>query len=128
MAVCATVTGAGLAWLSVRSHAVASAVSTIAATRGPIVATGAGLLHFWREGGAFYTPTRPWLTAEHASELDPAARVLTRQAAPGFTLVSLEGTAVPVRIGPYRRGTERTVPFLAGLRLRVTRFALPGGP
>jgi hypothetical protein len=122
-AVCAAVTGAGLAWLSVRSHAVASAVSTIAATRGPIVATGPGLLHLWREGGGFYAPTRPWLTAERASELGPAARVLAGRGAPGFALVSQEPAAPPARIGPYRRAGGRTVPFLAGLRLRVTAYA-----
>ena len=122
VAVAATVTGAGLAWLSVRSHAVAHAVATVAARPGPIVATGSGLLHFWREGGAFYTPTRPWLTAEQASELGPAARVLTRQAAPAFTLVTLDPAPAPARIGPYRRGGAQTVPFLAGLRLRVTRY------
>jgi hypothetical protein len=121
-AVCATVTGAGLAWLSVRSHSVAHAVSTIAARPGPIVASGSGLLHLWREGGGFYTPTRPWLTAERASELGPVARVLTQQAAPAFTLVTLDPAPVPARIGPYRAGPEETVRFLAGLRLRVTRF------
>jgi len=132
LALAGAVTGAGLAWLSVRSHEVADAVSSVAAEPGPIVASGSGLLHFWREGGALYTPTRPWLTAEHESELPEAARVVADTGASSFTLVTLEPAAPPRQIGGYQAGAHHRVAFLAGLHLTVTRYrraepALAGG-
>ena len=129
LALAGAVTGAGLAWLSVRSHEVADAVGTVAAQPGPLVATGSGLLHFWREGGAFYTPTRRWLTAEQASQLPAAARVVAATGAPAFTLVTLDSASAPRQIGAYRAGTHQSVAFLAGLRLTLTRFTRAGpGP
>ena len=128
LALAGAVTGAGLAWLSVRSHAVADSVATVAAEPGPIVASGPGLLHFWREGGALYTPTRPWLTAEHARELPDAARVVAATGATSFTLVTLAPDAGPRQVGGYEAGPRRSVAFLAGLRLTLTRYTRAGPP
>ncbi len=98
------ITGCGVAWLSVRSHAIADTMETIDRIHGPVVTTD--LPHFLREGGGFYGPDRPWLTAETPSEVAPAIRIVDRA---GYRRLTLVGT---VRgrptLGPYRRtGSER---------------------
>jgi hypothetical protein len=116
----ATVTGAGLAWLTVRSHAVARAVSVAAAAPGPIVTTD--LPHFWREGGGFYTPDRPWLTAETTAQLPAAVDVVRRLDAPAFTLVSRIPSEAPRWLGPYTRGTRRALRVVSGIDVSVSRY------
>ena len=100
VAMAGAVSIAGLAWLSVRSHAVARAVSTVAAEPNPVVTTG--LPDFWREGGGFSTPTRRWLTAEFPDQLPGAVTVLARLDASSFTLVSRTPAEAPPRLGAYQ--------------------------
>ncbi len=118
--VAGTITGAGLAWLSVRSHALARAVSAAAAEPGPIVTTD--LPHFWREGGGFYTPARRWLTAETTAQLPAAVDVVRRLDAPSFTLVSRTPGEAPGRLGPYTRGSRRALPVVSGIDVAVSRY------
>ncbi|HEY5164443.1 MAG TPA: hypothetical protein VIJ44_00690, partial [Acidimicrobiia bacterium] len=118
--VAGTITGAGLAWLSVRSHAFARAVSAAAAEPGPVVTTD--LPHFWREGGGFYTPGRRWLTAETTAQLPAAVDVVRRLDAPSFTLVSRTPGEAPQRLGPYRRGSRQALPVVSGIDVAVSRY------
>jgi 4-amino-4-deoxy-L-arabinose transferase-like glycosyltransferase len=122
-AVAGTVTGAGLAWLAERSHGFAHAVATLAAEPNPVVTTD--IAHLWREGGAFYTPTRRWLTTSSRKQLPDAARVLERTGASSFTLVSWPGPTsppIPARLGPYVRGSGQPLELVPGLTLRVTEY------
>jgi hypothetical protein len=123
VAIAAAVTGIGLAWLAVRSHDIGRTTRAIAAEPGPIVTTSGTLWHFWREGGASYTPTRPWLTAPRRADLARAVRVLERLGAPSFTLVSQNRAQAPPELGPYRRRTGRSRTLVATDRIEVTRYA-----
>jgi len=118
--VAGTITGAGLAWLAVRSHAFARAVSVAAAEPGPVVTTD--LPHFWREGGGFYTPARRWLTAETIAQLPAAVDVVRRLNAPSFTLVSRTPGEAPSRLGPYTRRSRRALPVVSGIDVAVSRY------
>gem|GEM_PF-1226077 len=123
VAVAGAVTGAGLAWLSQRSHGFAHAVATLSAEPNPVVTTD--IAHLWREGGAFYTPTRRWLTTNSRRQLPAAARVLEQTGAASFTLVSWPSPTtppIPDRLGPYRRGSGRPLELVPGLVLRVTQY------
>jgi hypothetical protein len=122
-AIAGAVTGAGLAWLSVRSHGFAHAISTLAAERNPVVTTD--VAHLWREGGAFYTPTRRWLTTSSRGQLPAAARLLEQTGTASFTLVSWPDTTslpVPGRLGPYLRGSGHPLELVPGLTLQVTEY------
>jgi hypothetical protein len=91
---------------------------------GPIVTTSLVLRHFWREGGASYTPTRPWLTAPRRADLTAAVRLLDRIGDPSFTLVSPDdGAQAPLELGPYRRRTARSLALVETQRILVTRYA-----
>jgi hypothetical protein len=120
VAVAGAVTGSGLAWLAVRSHALARAVTAAAAEPGPVITTD--LPHFWREGGGFYTPAVRWLTAETAAQLPAAVGVLGRLDAPTFTLVSATPREAPARLGPYTRVSRRALPVVSGIDVSVSRY------
>ncbi len=123
VAVAGAISAAGLAWLSVRSHAFAHVETVVAAEPNPVVTTD--FPHFFREGGAFYTPTRRWLTAETPSQLPGAARLLARLDTPSFTLVSLQAQQAPARLGPYVRGPARLVPLFSGNTVHLTQYTRP---
>jgi len=122
VALAAAVTGLGVAWLSQRTQVFAHVETVVSAERNPVVSVG--IPHLFREGGAFYTPTRRWLTAENPGDLPGAAEVLARLHAPTFTLASLLHSQAPAALGPYARqpGT-RLVPLFDGQHLYLTRYA-----
>lgn len=85
-----------------------------------------GIPHLFREDGAFYTPTRRWLTAESPGKLPGAAQLLARLHTPSFTLVSLTSGEAPARLGPYRReGATRLVALFSGDVLHFNQYAQP---
>jgi hypothetical protein len=116
----ALVTGAGVAWLSERSHAVAHSMEQITDRPGPIVTTG--LPHLLREGGAFFTPGSRWLTAEVGSEVPAALAVLERRQARGFTLVARFRRQAPAWLGDYRRVDRHHIGFVGDVELTVARY------
>lgn len=118
----AALTGVSLAWLAVRTHDFARTIGAVAAEPGPIVTTSPTLLHFWREGGAFYTPTRPWLTAPSSADVRQAAALLEHLHEPGFTLVSLDLRQAPEVLGPYRQAGHRSLPLVGTIRVQVVRY------
>lgn len=121
--VAGAVTAAGLAWLSVRTHDLARVEAVVAAEPNPVVTTD--FPHFFREGGAFYTPTRRWLTAETPHQLPGAARLLARLDTPTFTLLSLQASQAPPRLGPYVRGAARELPLFSGNTVHLTQYTQP---
>jgi hypothetical protein len=115
------VTGCGVAWLSVRSHAVADAAAVLD-TDDPILTNG--LPHQLREWGAFYGPERRWLTAENERELPTALAVLRDSGADRFTLVARVPSEAPERLGGYRRVSRRPLAFVSGIDFVVARYRL----
>jgi hypothetical protein len=111
------VTACGAAWLSVRSHAVADAMTTIADGRGPVVSSE---YHLLREGGAFYAPERPWLTAPYDRDVPRAAQVVREAGFESFTLVG--GDRGAPTLGGFERTGSRTLEFLPGFEVVLTRY------
>jgi hypothetical protein len=94
----------------------------VAAEPGPVVTTTGAVAHFWREGGALYLPTRPWLTAPTRADLSRAVDVVDRTGAPFFTLVTERGSQAPPTLGPYRRRGGRSLAYVESIRIEVTRY------
>jgi hypothetical protein len=111
------VTASGVAWLAVRSHGVADAMSEIATLDGPVVSRE---YHLFREGGAFYNPSRRWLNAPYARDLPRAVRIVREAGFDGFTLVGAErGVATQ---GAFQRVGSRRLEFLPGFDLVLTTY------
>lgn len=113
------VTAFGLMWLSVRSHEVARAESTLVRRPEPVLVSR--LAHLAREGGGFYGD-RLWLTAVEDADVGFAADVLTRAGITGFGLVEPEGDP-PTEAPPgfTAQGADRLQLF-PDYGLRITTF------
>jgi hypothetical protein len=118
------VTGAGLVWLNVRTHTNADGMETILARDDEVLIARHAQL--FREVGAFYTPSRHWLTAATDAQLDDAVRVARKSGAREFATIGPEGQDIPQRLGGYVRRATQLVPFTRpDVRVQVTTYALP---
>lgn len=76
-------TAFGLAWMSVRTHAMADTMARVSARSEDVVITDLGQL--FREGGAYYSPSRQWLTvlsqADYERAIDVSRQVQARRVA-----------------------------------------------
>ena len=118
------VTAFGLVWLSVRSHDVARTGEALARRPEPVLVSR--LAHLFREEGHWYGDKR-WLTVPTSAEEPLLAPVLQGAAVERFGWVDLDiADATPPAIDGYRPGPTSTVPFLSGLRLRVTEYVRDG--
>ena len=114
------ITASGVVWLSERSHAVADGMETLLARDDQaIISTDA---HLFREGGAFYTPDRHWLTALTDSDLMRAARVVARAGDHEVAVIGSADRALPRRLGDFARGPSQRVEMLPGTPLRVVTY------
>jgi hypothetical protein len=119
--VAALVTGFGLAWLSVRSHWDARGIEQIVDRHDQAVI--AGEAHVLREGGAFYDPSRHWLTATSDEELRDAARIVADAGDTEFAYVVSAGAGIPHSIGGFERdGVERVAFLRSDIYLDVATF------
>lgn len=119
----ATMTGLGLAWLSVRSHDVARAAEALNRRPEPVLVSR--LAFFVREGGGVYGTIgdRRWLTAQSTPRFAEAVRVLECAGVGRFGAVQLDETPRgPRRIGPYRRRSTDRVRFFSDLDLQIVRY------
>jgi hypothetical protein len=112
-------TGAGLAWLSQRSHGMADS-ATVLQTRDPVLTIG--LPHQLREWGAWYAPDQRWLTAEFRSELPVALDVLEAGGARRLVVVARFARQAPPRLGPFVRTGQESLEVLPGTTLAVARY------
>jgi hypothetical protein len=111
------VTAFGVGWMGVRTHAVDSAMREVAARREPLVVSTWS--HLFREGGAYYTPERRWLTAETREQLDRALEVARSEGLSPIAIVSVGPNAVDP--GPaYETKQVERIEFFADEPLTVT--------
>jgi hypothetical protein len=120
VAVGLVVSACGVAWLSVRSHAVADAMERLVARDDEAVLSLEA--HLLREGGAFYDGQARWLTAIDEDEVQEAVRVLSQAGVRQVALISPRGQARPQALGPFQRGSADGLELLAGVRFSVTSY------
>jgi len=113
------VTACGVAWLAVRSNAIARSAEVLE-TRDPVLSIG--LPHQLREWGAFYAPDGRWLTAEHDGELPTALAVLEAAGARRVTVVARVPGEAPRRLGPFVRVDRDAFGLVPGVDLVVARY------
>ncbi|MET0421285.1 MAG: hypothetical protein ABW073_06245 [Acidimicrobiia bacterium] len=116
----AVVTGFGLVFSVERSHDVARAMEVVVRSGAPVISRED---HVLREGGAFYTPTAHWLTAENASELRRAVSIVATTGAPKFEVLQFHGRAKTPAFDGYRATEMSSVEFVPGVLLDVITYA-----
>ena len=119
----AVTTAMGLGWLSVRSHTTADGMAAIVARDDQVVISRQ--THMLREGGAFYTADRHWLTATTPAQLRDAVRIAQESGATELALVGGEDQAPPASLGSFTRGATERVSFVRpDVHLQVTTYRL----
>jgi hypothetical protein len=116
----AMITGFGIAWLSVRSHWVADGTEALLARHDHALISGEA--HVLREGGAFYEPSRHWLTAVDDAQLRRAVRIVDGADDDEFGYIVADGKKLPLGIGGYQRDGVEQIRFLPGYTLRVGTY------
>ncbi|HXY92393.1 MAG TPA: hypothetical protein VEP49_07955 [Acidimicrobiia bacterium] len=124
MALSLAVTACGVAWLSERSHTVADGMEALVARHDQAVVSLEG--HVLREGGAFYSPARHWLTVTDLAKLPRAVRIVETAGDTEMALLAPAGQRVPARLGPYTAGGRRPLEIRPGERLQVVTYRAPG--
>ena len=123
LALAAVTTGAGLTWLSVRSHTVAEGMTAIVERHDQLVISRQS--HMLREGGAFYDSREHWLTATTKSQLRDALGIARESGATEFGLIDGIDDPPPATLGPYERGRTQRVAFIRpDVFLGVTTYRL----
>jgi len=110
----------GLAWMSVRTHQMASTQRVLAARPEPVLISG--VAHLVREGGS-YSELHRWLTAQGHDDQQFAADVAAKAGVDEFGLVQLrsDGMATPQFDGWTSTNID-TVTFFDGVDLRVVTY------
>ncbi len=120
------VTVGGIAWLSVRSHTVADAMTTIIARHDQAIISRDA--HTLREGGAFFEPGAHWLTATSQKDFERAVAILHDSGDTEFALLASNPDAVPAEIGGYVRGRTEMVALLRpDVKVMVVTYRAHGG-
>ena len=116
-----TITGFGLAWTSVRTHDVARASRVL--TRQPEPAHLFLEPHLAREAGAFYDPTRRWLTADSPQNESRAFDVLRAAGIDLVGVVEIERGQTDAQMAGWRARARRHIRLFSDVDLRVTTYA-----
>ncbi len=125
VALAALVTGAGVAWLAERSHAIADGMETLVARHDQAVISLEG--HLLREGGAFYDPGRHWLTAPTTDDLPRAARIVRDAGDTELAVIAPLDVDLPPRLAGLIRTEEASLPVRPGEVLRVVTYSSAPG-
>jgi len=115
-----TITGFGLAWTSVRTHDVARASRVL--TRQPEPALVFREAHLAREAGAFYDPTRRWLTADSPQNQTRAFDVLRAAGIDVVGVVDIERGQADADVVGWRARGRRHIRLFSDVDLRVTTY------
>jgi hypothetical protein len=117
------VTAGGLMWVAERTHTNADAMATILARHDDLLISRRA--QFFREVGAYYTPSKHWLTAPTDSQLRDAVQVAYESGARELATIGLAGQDIPARIGRYVRDRTQFVPFTrSDIHIQVTTYRL----
>ncbi|MEO8695817.1 MAG: hypothetical protein ABI658_20020 [Acidimicrobiales bacterium] len=82
----------GVGWMVLRTHTIDDASRQIAARPEQLVVSTWS--HLFREGGAYYTPDRRWLTAETREQLDRALEIARAEGLDTIAIVSVGPNAI----------------------------------
>jgi hypothetical protein len=122
VALAAAVTVFGLAWMSVRTHTVATAEQRLARRPEPVLVSR--VAHLVREGGGVLDMDR-WLTAVTAADLAKAATVARASGAQRIAVVDEESHRRADRVGAFTYvGRSDRLEYLPGVYLRVSIYSL----
>jgi hypothetical protein len=117
------VTGFGVAWLSARSHGVVHATEAVLDRDDQMVISRDA--HFFREAGAFYDPSRHWLTATTPAQLRAAVQIASASGATEFALIDDVPAVAPPKLGGYTRTGSDVITYTRDdVRLRATTYEL----
>ena len=122
LAVSFLVTGSSVVFLSERSHSIADGVATIVARQDDAVISLEA--HLRREGGAFSTPDRHWLTATDQVTLRWAVRIVREAGDLEFALLVPDELQVPATMGGFSRAGTQRVTVRPDQPLRVVTYRL----
>jgi hypothetical protein len=114
------VTSFGLVWLSVRTRDVARTGRTLAAL--PDSAVIFRISHVAREEGAFYTPTRKWLTAQSSADEARAARIMVEAGVRRLSVVSIDDRHHDSNLAGYSKVDRRRIHLFSDTPLRITSY------
>ena len=121
VALAVAVTAFGLAWVSVRTHAVDRTISALEARPEPVLVSE--VYHLAREGGATYGEKR-WLTLTDGGRDAPRAAEVLHDAGVG-TFAAIEQTTAPRRaldFPGFEPTDHSTLRLFEGVDLRITRW------
>jgi hypothetical protein len=109
----------GVAWLSVRSHQVATAADRLNRLPVPVLISPNGFIP--REFGATYGQ-KDWLSSGSAADERFAVDVVARSGRSSFALVDLDTTDPAPKFSGFHRVRSQTMPFLSGADFKVTTY------
>jgi len=116
VAVALAVTAFGASWMVVRTRTIDDASRQIAARPEQMVVSTWS--HLFREGGAYYTPDRRWLTAETREQLDRALEIARAEGLDTIAIVSVGQAAIDPGPGYATVRVDR-IAFFAGEPIAV---------
>ena len=117
----ALMTGFGLVWLQVRSHSVAVGIEALADRHDEAVISNEA--HLLREGGAFYEPSRRWLTVTSDAELHRALRIVEGAGVHELALATDSTGPYPSHLGAFERQGVQRVEFLRpDIRMAIVTY------
>ncbi len=122
LAVSFLVTGYGVVFLSERSHSIADGMATIVARQDDAVISLEA--HLLREGGAFYTPDRHWLTATDQGQLGGRCGSSATPATTSSRSWSPTSSRFRRRLGGFSRAGTQRVTVRPDQPLRVVTYRL----
>lgn len=106
--------------LSVRSHRIADGMALLVARHdAAVISTEAHLL---REGGAFYEPSRHWLTATGPGALRRAMVVVGRAGDREVAVVATDPSTLPERLAGFERAGDAHLEIRPGEHLTVVTY------
>lgn len=112
-------TAAGLVWLSVRSHDVATAGALLDARTEQVLISRDGFPA--REFGATYGK-KQWLALANSADLEYAVGVAAASGARTFAVVELDGDRPMPSFPGFRQAGRDTVAFIAGEQFTIVTF------
>jgi hypothetical protein len=114
------VTAFGVAWMSARTHAVADAMVQLETRRDEVLISRERFL--LREGGAFYDPDQPWLSAPSDRELRRAFEVARKAGFDEVGLIQAPERPIPQSVAGFSRRATESINFFPNTPVNVITY------